>query len=101
MAAESLVETLCRVFVERKHRGRLMKWVSPGSSGVPDRLLLIPNLPVVFVEFKAPGGILSPKQEQWALWLRGSGFEHWVISNVDDFKRKVGEYCGKSTNAQT
>lgn len=35
--------------------GRAYKFVSPGNTGVPDRLVLLPKGVTVFVELKAPG----------------------------------------------
>ncbi|MNJ50659.1 VRR-NUC domain protein [compost metagenome] len=35
--------------------GIAYKWVSPGNSGVPDRIVVLPGNKVVFVELKAPG----------------------------------------------
>lgn len=39
------------------------KFVSPGNTGVPDRLLIFPHGLVAFLELKAPGKKPSPKQE--------------------------------------
>ena len=38
----------------RRVGGLALKFVSPGFSGVPDRLVLIPDGKVAFVEVKAP-----------------------------------------------
>lgn len=35
--------------------GEAYKWVSPGNSGVPDRIVVLPGGLVIFVECKAPG----------------------------------------------
>ncbi|MGN7309247.1 VRR-NUC domain-containing protein, partial [Bacillus subtilis] len=35
--------------------GIAYKFVSPGNSGVPDRMVLLPKGRTVFVELKAPG----------------------------------------------
>lgn len=54
MAAEKTLEqrigALCKT-----HRVLYYKFVSPGQSGVPDRILVFPNGVVAFVELKAPG----------------------------------------------
>ena len=68
-----------------KHGGLCLKWVCPGWSGVPDRILLLPGGHVMFVELKrAPGVNGSSMQTWWARKLRGLGFVHlWVKSSED------------------
>lgn len=46
----------------KKLGGRAYKWVSPGNGGVPDRIVIFPNKPPVFVELKSDAGKLSPLQ---------------------------------------
>lgn len=69
-----------------KRRGGLcLKWVCPGGAGVPDRIVLLPNGRVVFVELKRPkGGELSSRQKWWHRKLRGLGFRCWVVWNWND-----------------
>lgn len=38
------------------------KFISPGYDGMPDRLVLLPNGILAFVELKAPGKKLRPLQ---------------------------------------
>ena len=55
-----------RALVEKvkKRGGYCLKWVCPGWTGVPDRIVLLPGGKVVFVELKRPkGGRLSPMQK--------------------------------------
>lgn len=47
----------------RKLGGRAYKWISPGNDGVPDRIVVFPNRPPVFVELKAENGKLSALQK--------------------------------------
>jgi len=55
--------------------------------GLPDRLFLFPGARVWFVEFKAPGGRVSPRQRH-VFWLLGQmGFPVAVIDNRVDFKK--------------
>lgn len=64
----------------KKHGGLCLKWVCPGWSGVPDRIVLLPGGRIVFVELKRPkGGKLSELQKWWACQLTRLGFSHWVI----------------------
>lgn len=84
MAAESKLELECRQFAE--HQGyRLMKWVSPGVRGVPDRILLGPNAFVMFLEFKAPGEKPSTLQKYWLSLLKQFGFKADVIWTFEQF----------------
>ena len=55
--------------------GFCLKWVCPGWSGVPDRIILLPGARVYFVETKRPkGGRLSRLQKWWAKKLTTLGF---------------------------
>lgn len=47
----------------KKIGGKSYKWVSPGNSGVPDRLIIFPDGQIVFVELKAPGNIPTKRQK--------------------------------------
>lgn len=78
--------------IERKLRdmvqwagGFCLKWVCPGWTGVPDRIVLLPGGRVVFVELKRPaGGRMSKMQVWWMKKLRELGFRHYVIYNRED-----------------
>lgn len=43
--------------------GRAYKWTSPGNDGVPDRIVILPDTRVIFVELKTDTGVLSPLQK--------------------------------------
>ena len=67
--------------------GRCLKWVCPGWSGVPDRILLLPGAHVLFVETKRPkGGKASKLQEKWKKWLTDLGFVCFHVFNEQDLK---------------
>jgi hypothetical protein len=57
----------------RKLGGRAFKWVSPGNDGVPDRIVVLPGLPTVFVELKTVTGKLTPLQRVQLKRLRDMG----------------------------
>jgi hypothetical protein len=81
---EKDIERSLRLMVE-KHGGMCLKWVCPGWSGVPDRIVLLPGGRIIFVETKRPkGGELSPMQKWWGRKLRDFGFKYWSIWNPSD-----------------
>lgn len=43
----------------KKLGGKAYKFVSPGNSGVPDRIVIFPKKPPVFVELKTDTGVLT------------------------------------------
>ena len=81
---EKEIEKKLRQMVEL-HGGRCLKWVCPGWSGVPDRIILLPGAVVIFAETTRPkGGKLSRLQKWWAEQLRGLGFWSVVVWNLVD-----------------
>ena len=80
------LERDCVEYVEA-HYGRFAKWTYPGVRGVPDRILLLPDCPVVFVELKNPSVSLKLKggQRRWRKWLIKAGFIHWTVNDYSTF----------------
>ena len=77
---ESTVEAKLRDKV--KDRGGLaLKFVSPGYTGVPDRLLLAPGGKLIFAEVKAPGKKPTALQEHRHNQLRALGFKVNVVDS--------------------
>lgn len=70
-----------------------LKFESPGMSGVPDRVILLPGGHTVFVELKQPGKHERARQEYVQQKIRDAGFT--VFSGVDSPEkiRLVAEYC--------
>lgn len=68
--------------------GKTLKFISPGMSGVPDRIVLLPGGWVIFVELKAPCKKLRPIQELRKKELEKLGF----IVKVIDSTEKVLEF---------
>ena len=66
----------------RQSGGYCLKWVCPGWSGVPDRIILLPGGRIIFAELKRPKeGKLSERQKWWARKLTDLGFCYWQIWN--------------------
>ena len=68
--------------------GRAYKFVSPGKSGVPDRLVVFPNGVIAFIELKAPGEKTRPIQDHEINRLRRFG----QLVTILDSKAKVDGY---------
>ena len=69
----------------KRHGGLCLKWVCPGWSGVPDRIILLPGGRVYFIETKRPkGGRLSAIQKWWRKQLTGLGFFAGVVWTETD-----------------
>lgn len=65
-----------------KARGGLCwKFTSPGTTGVPDRVVILPGSPVAFVEVKAPGGTPRPAQAVRIRQLRDLGVKVFVLDD--------------------
>ena len=80
---EKDIEAKLRKMVEA-HGGQCLKWVCPGWSGVPDRILLLPGGKVMFVETKRPkGGRLSALQKWWHTKLQYMGFLTFIVWNEE------------------
>jgi hypothetical protein len=83
------------VHAVRERGGLCLKWVCPGWSGVPDRIILMPGGRIYFVELKRPkGGRISSRQLWWSTKLTRLGFYHCFIWNHDDVDRFVAERLG-------
>lgn len=90
---ERAIEKKLRLEVKARG-GTALKFVSPGMAGVPDRIVLIPDGRVYFVELKAPGKRLSPKQVKMATQLGRLGHKVWVIDSLEGSKVFVREVFG-------
>ena len=63
----------------KKAGGTAVKFVSPSFAGMPDRLVLLPDGLIAFVELKTPGKRPRPLQEARHRLLRSLGFRVYVI----------------------
>lgn len=74
--------------------GIAMKFVSPGVSGVPDRVVVVPSGRVVFVEAKRPGGRPRPLQVAVEDMMRAHGADVRVIDTREGVDELVRELSG-------
>jgi len=63
--------------------GIALKIASPGFDGMPDRLILLPNRKLAFVEVKAPGKTLRPLQEKRKRQLEALGFLVFCLDHIE------------------
>ena len=70
------------------------KFVSPGFSGVPDRLILLPDGKCGFVEVKTPGRKPRPLQESRIRLLRRLGFKVYVLGGAEQIGGILDEING-------
>lgn len=92
MQEKEVERYLCQQ-VKKKLGGMALKFVSPGLSGVPDRLVLMPGGKITFVETKAPSKKLRALQEYVCGMIAALGFEVRMIDTkpgVDAFILEMG-----------
>ena len=63
--------------------GMCPKLISPGTDGMPDRMVLLPEAHIGFVEVKAPGKEPRPLQIKRHKELRDLGFYVAVLDDPD------------------
>ena len=83
---------------EVKKRGGLCEKWNSGSSGWPDRIVLLPDGKIGFVEVKAPGEKPRPLQVSRHNLLRGLGFQVFTLDDITAIPRMLDEIGGKHDN---
>lgn len=85
-------------YIEKKFReavrdagGLALKFVSPGTAGVPDRLVLMPEGMACFAELKAPGKRMRPLQMKRKQQLESLGFRVFCIDSMEGIKEVIDE----------
>jgi hypothetical protein len=68
----------------RSRGGLCLKWVSPGFTGVPDRIILLPGKRILFAEIKRPGEDLRPRQKRVKAQLEALGFTVLRVTGEED-----------------
>lgn len=71
--------------------GKALKFISPGTSGVPDRIVLLPQGKIIFVELKAPGKKPRPMQEYRIKELKALGFRVEIIDSIEKVNNFIKE----------
>lgn len=72
--------------------GYCLKWTSPGTTGLPDRIILLPGGRVAFAELKRPkGSRVGPLQKWWKSTLQRLGFRVYTIFTEDDLTAVLTE----------
>lgn len=87
---EKYIEQLL-VRTVRVNGGIAPKFVSPGMAGMPDRLILMPDGHMAFVEVKAPGMKPRPLQESRHRKLCNLGYRVYVLADVKQIDKLVQE----------
>ena len=67
----------------KKAGGLAPKFVSPGWDGVPDRMVLLPDGKIGFVELKSPGKKMRPLQVRRKKQLESLGFKVWCVDSEE------------------
>ena len=71
--------------------GLCLKLQTPGMTGIPDRLVLLPSGKVWFVEVKKLNGVVSLRQRKVMSQLRDLGFRAEVIQSLSDIHKHFNE----------
>lgn len=82
----------------KKTGGMCPKFVSPGMDGMPDRLVLLGDGHVGFVEVKAPGQKPRKLQLRRHLSLRALGFQVFVLDDPEQIPHILAAISDGGTN---
>ena len=86
---EKTIERKLTVAV-KKAGGIAVKFVSPSFDGMPDRLVLLPDGLIAFVELKAPGKQMRPLQRKRRQQLENLGFPVFCVDRVEQIGPVIG-----------
>lgn len=75
----------------REKGGIAYKFVSPGNSGVPDRLVLLPGGRLVFAEMKTERGDLTGLQKMQIARIKALGFDVRVVKGEKGLEEFLNE----------
>ena len=77
--------------------GVCWKFTSPETAGVPDRIVLMPEGRIAFVELKAPGEKPRKLQLSRHRLLRRLGFKVYVLDALEDIEKIISEMKNETT----
>ena len=83
---EKLLEKKLRESV-KKLGGIALKFTSPFYTGMPDRIILMPNSKTYFAEMKTTGKKATPLQLERIKMLTGLGFDAKVIDSQESLNQ--------------
>lgn len=75
----------------KKIGGVSFKFISPGNAGVPDRIVMLPNGKVVFVELKTDKGKLTKLQEVQIKKISNLGADARVLRGIEGVREFINE----------
>lgn len=75
----------------RNHGGLCLKFTSPGTAGMPDRLIIMPGGHTAFIEVKAPGQKPRPLQKHRLQQLQQLGATTYVLDNPHHITEIINE----------
>lgn len=78
----------------RGRGGLAFKFVSPGMAGVPDRVVLLPDGKMAFVELKAPGKKPRALQRYRMKQIEDLGFRVVVLDEIEKIEPFLDELEG-------
>lgn len=75
----------------KKQGGRTYKFVSPGNSGVPDRIVFLPGGRLFFIEIKRENEKPRALQKSQIRKLRALGQDVRVLAGIDQVEEFLSE----------
>lgn len=77
------------------HGGICWKWIAPGTTGVPDRIAILPTPPdaeIIFIEVKAPGQKPRPIQTHRINQLKKLAAHVYIIDSPQSIEKMLSDY---------
>lgn len=78
----------------KKMGGMCVKFVSPGTPGVPDRIIITATGRIIFAELKTETGRLAKIQRYTIEQMQKRGADVRVVKGLDEVKQLLAEIGG-------